>query len=59
MKVKAVTIQSGDKTTKYIIGASPPKFSEEAKKKLASQKPSKKAAKLMASVAKAKVVVNY
>lgn len=45
--------------TSFIVGAKPPELSEEAKRKLARRKPSKKAAWLIACVAKAKVEINY
>lgn len=60
MKIKSVTISQPDKpSVKFVVGARPPQFSEATKKKLARQRPSKKAAHLVQNVAKAKVVVSY
>jgi hypothetical protein len=60
MKVTAGTIDQPDKPPiKFIVGGRPPELSEAAKKKLARQKPSKKAARLMEIIAQAKVAVHY
>ncbi len=60
MKVTAVPINQPDKPPiKFVVGAKPPELSEAAKKKLARQKPSKKAVRLMEIVAKAKVALHY
>jgi hypothetical protein len=60
MKTKSAIISQPDKPSiKFVIGARPPQLSETAKRKLAQQKPSKKATKLVQNVAKAKVAVNY
>jgi hypothetical protein len=45
------------KQNKFVIGATPPPLSEAANKQISLQRPSKKAAKLAANAAKAKVVI--
>lgn len=60
MKIKSTTIsQPGKPDIKFVVGARPSQFPESTKKKLARQRPSKKAALLVENVAKAKVTVNY
>lgn len=52
-------MQTDKPDTKLVVGARPPQFSEETKKKLSRQRPSKKAAQLLKNIAQAKVIVDY
>lgn len=60
MKIKSGFITAGSASTvRFIVGAKPPELSEDAKRKLKRRKPSKKAAKLVACISKAKVTISY
>jgi len=60
MNLKKTTITFGTVSShNFVVGAKPPKLSDEAKRKLDRRRPSKKAAQLVASVAKAKVAVHF
>jgi len=60
MKITTGTIRRPNKKPiAFVVGAKPPVLSEAAQRKLERRKPSKKAVKLMASVSKAAVAINY